>query len=57
MPVFDYFDMTAAWKEEPLKGYDYKLDAYLELKYNFDGFYSFLNNVVEPINGLSQTVQ
>jgi len=33
------------------------LDAYLELKYNFDGFYSFLNNVVQPINELSNMVE
>ena len=57
IPVFDYFDLTAKLKEKPMEWFDYKLDAYLELKYNFDWFYSFLNNNVQPINELSNMVE
>lgn len=52
VPVFDFFNMTTKYKDPPLQGFDYKLDAYATLKFNFDGVYDVLNNIAQSANSL-----
>jgi len=51
VPVFDYFNLTTKFKDPPLQWYDYKLDAYATLKFNFDGVYDVFNNIAQITNG------
>jgi len=51
VPIFDYFDLSLKFKDPPLQGFDYKLDAYTTLKFNFDGVYDVFNNIAQISNG------
>lgn len=50
VPVFDFFDVTTKYKSAPLQGFDYKIDAYTRLKFNFEGIYTLIDNVVNMSN-------
>lgn len=50
VPIFDYFNMTTKFKDPPLQWFDYKLDAYTTLKFNFDGVYDVFNNIAQTAN-------
>lgn len=52
VPVFDFFNMTLKFKDPPLQGFDYKLDAYTQLKFNFDGVYDVFNNIAKITNNI-----
>lgn len=54
VPIFDYFDVTTKNKVTPLQGFDYKMDAYTTLKYNFDGVYNVMNNIAQTTNLIMQ---
>ena len=51
VPVFDYFNLTTNFKSPPLQWFDYKLDAYTTLKFNFDGVYDVFNSIANITNG------
>jgi len=53
VPIFDYFDLTSKSKQTPLQWFDYKIDAYLTLKYNFDWVYNVLDNIVQTVNNMT----
>ena len=36
VPIFDFFDLTSKYKDPPQEGFDYTIDAYVRLKYNFE---------------------
>ena len=58
VPVFDYFDLTTKFKDPPLEGFDYKMDAYTTLKFNFDGVYDVFNNIASITNNMvSQNIE
>lgn len=57
VPIFDYFDLTTKYRDPPLKWFDRKLDAYLELRYNFDGVYNFINSAASFVNGFSNNLE
>lgn len=50
VPIFDTFNLTTKFKDPPLQGFDYRMDAYLTLKYNFDGVYDVFNNIANITN-------
>jgi hypothetical protein len=50
VPAFDFFDLTTKYKNPPLQGFDYSIDAYTRLKYNFDGVYTLINNIADASN-------
>lgn len=52
VPIFDYFNLTTKFQDPPLQGFDYKLDAYTTLKFNFDGVYDVFNNIAQITNGI-----
>jgi len=55
VPVFDYFNLTTKFKDPPLQGFDYQLDAYTTLKFNFDGVYDVFNSIAQTANGFTNT--
>ncbi|MEI7918863.1 MAG: hypothetical protein WCH65_01250 [bacterium] len=58
VPVFDYFDLTTKFKDPPLQGFDYQLDAYTTLKFNFDGVYDVFNSIAQTANNaVSQLIE
>jgi hypothetical protein len=50
VPAFDFFDLTTKYRSAPLEGFDYKLDAYTRLKFNFDGVYTLIDNIAQASN-------
>lgn len=52
VPIFDYFDLTTKFKTPPLQGFDYKMDAYTTLKFNFDGVYDIFNTIAQTTNNM-----
>lgn len=52
VPIFDYFNMTTKFKDPPLQGFDYEMDAYATLKFNFDGVYDIFDNISQNINNI-----
>lgn len=50
VPVFDYFNLTTTFNDPPLQWFDYKLDAYTTLKFNFDGVYDVFNSIAQTTN-------
>lgn len=50
VPMFDFFDFTTKFKDPPLQWFDYKIDAYTQLKFNFDGVYDVFNNIAQITN-------
>jgi len=52
VPIFDTFDLTTKFKDPPLQWFDYKLDAYFTLKFNFDGVYDVFNNIANASNNI-----
>ena len=44
--------MTTKFKNAPLQGFDYKIDAYTTLKFNFDGVYDVFNNIAQTTNAI-----
>lgn len=50
VPIFDFFDLTTNFKDPPLQWFDYKLDAYTTLKFNFDGVYDVFNSIAQTAN-------
>ncbi|MCX6825442.1 MAG: VCBS repeat-containing protein [candidate division SR1 bacterium] len=58
VPIFDYFNLTTKFKSPPLQGFDYKMDAYMTLKFNFDGVYDVFNSIASASNKIvSQVVE
>lgn len=58
VPVFDFFNLTTKYKDPPLQGFDYKLDAYATLKFNFDGVYDVFNTIAQSANSIvSQKIE
>ena len=56
--AFDFFNQTVTWKKDPvLKGFDFKMDGYLQFRMNFDTFYGFLNQVAWWINTFTSNIQ
>ncbi len=52
VPIFDYFDLTTKYTDPPLQWFDYQLDAYATLKFNFDGVYDVFNNIANVSNNI-----
>lgn len=52
VPIFDYFNLTTKFKDPPLQWFDYKLDAYTTLKFNFDGVYDVFNSIASATNNI-----
>ncbi len=50
VPLFDFFNMTAKYKNPPLQWFDYKLDAYTMLKFSFDGVYEVFATIAQSVN-------
>lgn len=50
VPVFDFFDLTTKYNSPPLQWFEYKLDAYTTLKFNFDGVYDVFNTIAQTTN-------
>lgn len=62
VPFFDFIDITQFSRENPLRGFDRKLDAYVSFNYNFtyvfdllDGFAQVANDtinttILDPVN-------
>jgi hypothetical protein len=50
VPIFDYFDLTTNFKQPPLEGFEYQVDAYVRLKYNFEGVYTVMDNLAQTAN-------
>jgi len=42
--------MTTKFKDPPLQGFDYRIDAYTTLKFNFDGVYDVFNSIASMTN-------
>ena len=57
VPIFDYFNLTTKYKDPPLRWFDWKLDAYLELRYNFDWVYNFINSAASFVNWFSNKIE
>lgn len=50
VPVFDFFDLTTKYQDPPLQWFDYTIDAYARLKYNFEGVYTVLDGLAQSAN-------
>ncbi len=50
VPIFDYFDLTTKFNDPPLQWFDYKMDAYTTLKFNFDWVYDVFNTIAQTAN-------
>lgn len=50
VPVFDFFDLTSKYKSPPLEWFDYQIDAYVRLKYNFEWVYTLLDGIAQTAN-------
>lgn len=50
VPVFDFFDLTSKFKDPPLEWFDYTIDAYVRLKYNFEWVYALIDSIVQSAN-------
>jgi hypothetical protein len=53
VPIFDFFNLTTKFKDPPLQWFDYKLDAYATLKFNFDGVYDVFNSIAQTANSFT----
>lgn len=57
VPWVDHLDLTkflnTSAKKLNLQGVDYQVDAYLNLQYNFDGFYTYLKGITDGLNSLT----
>ncbi len=54
VPFFDFMNLTTKFKQPPLKWFDYEIDSYVNLQFNFDWVYSIFNWLAEQINKYSQ---
>ncbi|MFZ2718776.1 MAG: VCBS repeat-containing protein, partial [Candidatus Absconditicoccaceae bacterium] len=54
VPFFDFMNLTMKFKDPPLKGFDYEIDSYVNLQFNFDGVYSVFDGLADQINKYSQ---
>lgn len=50
VPWVDRLDLTHYFKQTPLQGIDLQVDSFVNLQYNFDGFYALLKSLVENVN-------
>jgi len=55
VPIFDFFDLTSKYQDPPLQWFDYTIDAYVRLKYNFEGVYSILDGLAQASNQVIST--
>lgn len=54
VPFFDFMNLTTKFKDPPLKWFDYQIDSYLNLQFNFDWVYSVFDGLADQINKYSQ---
>jgi len=47
----------AKFGDAPLKWFDYQIDSYVHLQYNFDHVYEYINVLAEEVNGVTTVVQ
>ena len=50
VPRVDNLNLNFQFKQTPLQGIDIQADSYVNLQYNFDGFYALLKGIVDGIN-------
>ncbi len=57
VPFFDFMNLTTKFLQPPLKGFDYEIDSYVNLQFNFDWVYSVFNWLANQINKYSQWIE
>ena len=50
VPFVDNIDLTAKLRQAPLQWLDYQIDAFVNLEYSFDGFYTLLKGLTDGLN-------
>jgi len=56
VPIFDEFDLTLEQKEVPLKWFDYKIDSYVAMEFNFDQVFEYIEWIVTAVNSATTQV-
>ncbi|MDO4713775.1 MAG: hypothetical protein Q4B28_03900 [bacterium] len=57
VPRVDEINLTDKLRKTPLQGIDYQIDSFLNLQYNFDGFYAFIKSTTDGINNRTQLIK
>jgi hypothetical protein len=50
VPFFDYFDLTTMFRDPPLQWFDYQIDTFVNLQFNFNGVYDIVNAMANHVN-------
>lgn len=57
VPRVDNLNLTDKLRNTPLQGLDYQIDSFVNLQYNFDGFFAFMKSTVDGINNWTQVTK
>jgi len=50
VPFFDYLDLTSRYQDPPLQWFDYQIDSFVDIQFNFDGIYDVINSMATTVN-------
>lgn len=50
VPFFDYLDLTTLFRDPPLQWFDYQIDTFVDLQFNFNGVYDIVNSMASFVN-------
>lgn len=58
VPFFDYLNQTSKYQQPPLQGFDYQIDSFVQIQFNFEPVYTFINSIAQQVNKVvDNTVQ
>lgn len=50
VPFFDYLDLTTLFRDPPMQWFDYQIDTFVNLQFNFNGVYDIVNSMAELVS-------
>jgi len=50
VPFFDYINLTTLFRDPPLQWFDYQIDTFINIQFNFNGVYDIINYMATEIN-------
>jgi len=50
VPFFDYLDMTTTFRDPPMQWFDYQIDTFINLQFNFNGVYDTINYMANRVS-------
>ena len=50
VPFFDYLDLTTMFRDPPMQWFDYQIDTFVNIQFNFNGVYDTINYMAERVS-------